>query len=122
QVTGKKHWHIEHYIVCIISGAAPQGVIAAIYTLIDFCYVALSPVISKDGCERIEKALMFTKMQSLLQESEEEIRRLLTTGRFQSLNSCKVLYPAFVQMDSFSSGLQTSPKTPILLRLRPLQN
>ncbi|KIJ63226.1 hypothetical protein HYDPIDRAFT_66475, partial [Hydnomerulius pinastri MD-312] len=57
QVTGKEHRHIERYIVGVISGAAPRRVVVAIRALMDFCYMALCPVISDDGCIRIENAL-----------------------------------------------------------------
>jgi hypothetical protein len=57
QVTGKEHRHMECYMVGIISGAAPHGVVIAIRALMDFRYMALCPVISENGCSRIEATL-----------------------------------------------------------------
>lgn len=48
---------MQRYIVAVISGAAPQGMVVAVRALMDFRYMALCPVISENGCGRIAAAL-----------------------------------------------------------------
>jgi hypothetical protein len=57
QVTGREHRDIQRYIVGIIAGAAPKEFIVAIRALLDFRYLAQSPVIDEESCGRIEAAL-----------------------------------------------------------------
>jgi len=57
QVTGREHRDVQRYIVGVIAGAAPKEFVVAIRALIDFRYLAQSPVIDEDTCGRIEASL-----------------------------------------------------------------
>jgi hypothetical protein len=57
QVTGRVHRDVQRYIVAAIAGAAPKEFIVAIRALLDFRYLAQSPVIDEDTCDKIEASL-----------------------------------------------------------------
>lgn len=57
QVTGREHRDVQRYIIGAIAGAAPKEFIVAIRALLDFRYLAQSPVIDEDSCGKMEAAL-----------------------------------------------------------------
>ena len=57
QVTGREHRDVQRYIIGVIAGAAPKEFIVAIRALLDFRYLAQSPVIDEENCSRIAAAL-----------------------------------------------------------------
>ncbi|KIJ63236.1 hypothetical protein HYDPIDRAFT_92454 [Hydnomerulius pinastri MD-312] len=57
QVTGRVQRDLQRYIVGVIAGAAPAGVVRAIRALMDFHYLAQAPIINDDGCKAIQHVL-----------------------------------------------------------------
>jgi hypothetical protein len=57
QVTGRVQRDLQHYIIGVIAGAAPAGVVRAVRALMDFRYLAQAPIINDDGCKAIQRAL-----------------------------------------------------------------
>ncbi|KIJ17506.1 hypothetical protein PAXINDRAFT_72536 [Paxillus involutus ATCC 200175] len=57
QVTGRVQRDLQRYIVGVIAGAAPAGVVRAVRALMDFRYLAQAPIINDDGCKAIQRAL-----------------------------------------------------------------
>jgi len=57
QVTGREHRDIERYILLVIAGAVSAPFLIAIRSLLDFRYLAQSPVIDEKMCTQIELAL-----------------------------------------------------------------
>lgn len=57
QVTGREHRDVERYIIPVISGAVSTAFLTAIRSLLDFRYLAQSPVIDEEICGQIELAL-----------------------------------------------------------------
>ena len=57
QVTGREHRDIQRYILPVIAGAVPFEFIIAIRALLDFRYLAQTPVIDENVCAQIETAL-----------------------------------------------------------------
>ncbi|KAG2109266.1 uncharacterized protein F5147DRAFT_773077 [Suillus discolor] len=57
QVTGRAQRDMQHYIVALIADAAPHGVVIAIRTLMDFCYLSQATTINQEHCQKILGAL-----------------------------------------------------------------
>ena len=57
QVTGREQRDIQRYIIVVIADAAPPQFIVAIRALLDFRYLAQSPRINEEVCQRITDAL-----------------------------------------------------------------
>ncbi|KIJ14128.1 hypothetical protein PAXINDRAFT_79800 [Paxillus involutus ATCC 200175] len=57
QVTRRVQRDLQCYIIGVIAGAAPAGVVRAIRALMDFRYLAQAPIINDDGCKAIQRAL-----------------------------------------------------------------
>ncbi|KIK45260.1 hypothetical protein CY34DRAFT_22595 [Suillus luteus UH-Slu-Lm8-n1] len=58
QVTGRGHHDIQHYIIGLISGAAPCRFVIAIHALMEVQYLAQSPAPDDDLLESIDQALL----------------------------------------------------------------
>ncbi|KIJ08531.1 hypothetical protein PAXINDRAFT_88737 [Paxillus involutus ATCC 200175] len=57
QVTRRVQRDLQHYIIGVIAGAAPAGVVRAVRALMDFHYLAQAPIINDDGCKAIQRTL-----------------------------------------------------------------
>ncbi|KIJ61925.1 hypothetical protein HYDPIDRAFT_95739 [Hydnomerulius pinastri MD-312] len=57
QVTGRVQRDLQCYIVGVIAGAAPAGVVRAVCALMDFRYLAQALIINDDGCKAIQHTL-----------------------------------------------------------------
>ncbi|KAF9528315.1 hypothetical protein CPB83DRAFT_767151 [Crepidotus variabilis] len=57
QVTGRDHRDIQRYIISIIADAVPPHFLVAIRALLDFRYLAQSPIIDDGMCRQIDKSL-----------------------------------------------------------------
>ena len=57
QVTGREHRDVQRYSIGVIAGAAPRNFVIAICALMNFCYLAQSPIIDGRTCDRIDAAL-----------------------------------------------------------------
>lgn len=68
QVTGRTQRDLQRYLVAVIAGAVPAGMVRAIRSLVDFRYRAQSPVIDDDQCHKIVAALesFHTHKQSII--------------------------------------------------------
>lgn len=79
QVTGRTKRDIQRYIVPVIAGAAPTGVVIAIRALMDFRYLAQSRVITSITRDKIADAMTkFHEHKSTI--TDEGFRRGPTTG------------------------------------------
>ncbi|KAI5985142.1 hypothetical protein EDD15DRAFT_2374386 [Pisolithus albus] len=57
QVTGRTQHDLQRYLIAVIAGAAPAGLVRAVCSLVDFRYLAQSPIINSDQCRKISAAL-----------------------------------------------------------------
>ncbi|KAI6131086.1 hypothetical protein EDD16DRAFT_1515246 [Pisolithus croceorrhizus] len=57
QVTGRTQHDLQHYMISVITGAAPAGLVQAVHSLVDFQYLMQSPVINSKQCHKILAAL-----------------------------------------------------------------
>jgi hypothetical protein len=57
QVTGRDQRNIQHYIISIIADAVPPQFVLALRSLMDFRYLAQSPLIDDNVCQHISNAL-----------------------------------------------------------------
>jgi hypothetical protein len=57
QVTGREQRDIQRYIIVVIAGAVPPRFLIAIRALLDFRYLAQSPMITEEICDRINGCL-----------------------------------------------------------------
>jgi hypothetical protein len=48
---------MQHYIVALITDAAPHGIVTAVRTLMDFCYLLQATTINETHCQKILGAL-----------------------------------------------------------------
>lgn len=62
QVTGKIQRDLQRYMIAVIAGAAPAGVIRAVRALLEFRYLAQAPTINDEVCQDITAA--FTEFHS----------------------------------------------------------
>jgi hypothetical protein len=58
QVTGREQRDIQRYIIVVIADAVPPRFLIAIRALLDFRYLAQSPMINEEICIRISSALL----------------------------------------------------------------
>ena len=58
QVTGRDHRDVQRYLVSIIADAGAKAFVTAIRALMDFRYLAQSPVIDEPLCRKISAALL----------------------------------------------------------------
>ncbi|KAI6004772.1 hypothetical protein EDD15DRAFT_2155216 [Pisolithus albus] len=57
QVTRRTQRDFQRYLIAVIAGAAPAGLVRAVCSLVDFRYLAQSPIINSDQCRKISAAL-----------------------------------------------------------------
>ncbi|KAI6095521.1 hypothetical protein F5141DRAFT_1068278 [Pisolithus sp. B1] len=57
QVTGRTQHDLQHYMISVITGAAPAALVQAVHSLVDFQYLTQSPVINSEQCCKISAAL-----------------------------------------------------------------
>ncbi|KAI6124036.1 hypothetical protein EDD16DRAFT_1691358 [Pisolithus croceorrhizus] len=57
QVTGRTQHDLQHYMISVITGAAPAALVQAVCSLVDFRYLTQSPVINSEQCCKISAAL-----------------------------------------------------------------
>jgi hypothetical protein len=57
QVTGREQRDLQRYILVVIADAVPPRFLIAIRALLDFRYLAQSPMITEDVCDHISNAL-----------------------------------------------------------------
>jgi hypothetical protein len=57
QVTGWEHHDVQHYLITVIAGAVPKGVLIAVHALMDFRYLTQAPELDDDICNHIDQAL-----------------------------------------------------------------
>ena len=58
QVTGREQRDIQRYIIVVIADAVPSRFLVAIRSLLDFRYLAQSPMINEEICARISSTLL----------------------------------------------------------------
>lgn len=68
QVTGRTQRDLQRYLVAVIAGAAPEGIVRAVRSLSDFRYLSQSRVINDDQCRKLLAALeeFHTYKQSII--------------------------------------------------------
>ena len=67
QVTGRTHRDIERYIVGVIAGKAPPSFVIAIRALMDFRYLAQSPLLTDNSLSRLSASLqLFHKHKQII--------------------------------------------------------
>lgn len=57
QVTGRTFRDLQRYMIAVIAEAAPEGVVRAVRSLLEFRYLSQSPVINDEECHKISAAL-----------------------------------------------------------------
>lgn len=57
KVTGRMQRDVQRYLVALCAGAAPPGVLLAIRSLLDFCYLAQAPELDDDDCKTLLSSL-----------------------------------------------------------------
>lgn len=53
KVTGRMQRDIQRYLVAVIAGAAPPGVVLSICSLLNFSYLAQAPELNDDDCTKL---------------------------------------------------------------------
>jgi len=100
QMTGREHRDIQRTIVATIAGAAPAGFVRAIQSLIEFIYLAQSPVHTQTSIEQLKVALQdFHANKHFITEAEA---RRTKTGLRTDFN-----IPKLELFQSFMTAIQT---------------
>ncbi|KAN0079959.1 hypothetical protein V8E55_009525 [Tylopilus felleus] len=56
-VTGRTQHDVQRYLIAVIAGSAPPGVVIAIHALIDFCYLVQAPKLDNNDCSTLLSSL-----------------------------------------------------------------
>jgi hypothetical protein len=111
QVTGREQRDLQCYILVVIADAVPPRFLIVIRALLDFRYLAQSPIITEEVCDHISNAL------SLFHQHKQAIldagarrgkKRRFKIGKFQNWSFFKVLYRLFVTTEHLANGLRIS--------------
>jgi hypothetical protein len=131
QVTGHDQRNIQRYIIPVIADAVSPQFVLALRALMDFRYLAQSPLLDDRDCKRISNALtLFHQNKQAIMDADARRGKNgpICTGKFQSWNCFKVSCRISSRTGSPLSGQQILPNMPtfrlskILLALGTISN
>ncbi|KAG1737754.1 hypothetical protein EDB19DRAFT_1895748 [Suillus lakei] len=94
QVTGRAQRDIQHYLVAVITNAAPPGVVIAVCALMDFHYLSQAVTINKKQCQKILDAL------KTFHDHKRESKNILNNWYIPKLEMMQSVVPSIYQVGS----------------------